>query len=81
MTQAPTILYTLGHGNRTLRELITLLHGAGVQTLVEECAVPDLRSTRPDHARGRCMTPYARRRNVVRTWVMREANSPSRRSL
>lgn len=27
MTQAPTTIYTVGHGNRTLRELIILLHG------------------------------------------------------
>lgn len=43
MTQTPTTIYTIGHGNRTLRELITLLHGAGVQTLVDVRSFPGLR--------------------------------------
>ena len=43
MTQTPTTIYTVGHGNRALRELITLLHGAGVQTLVDVRSFPGSR--------------------------------------
>ena len=39
----PTTIYTVGHGNRTLRELITLLHSAGVQTVVDVRSFPGSR--------------------------------------
>lgn len=37
------ILYTIGHSNRTLEELLTLLSGAGVRTLVDVRARPGSR--------------------------------------
>ncbi len=43
MTQTPTTIYTVGHGNRTLREFITLLHGADVRTLVDVRSFPGSR--------------------------------------
>ena len=70
MTQAPTILYTLGHGNRTLRELITLLHGAGVQILVDVRSFPG--SHRYPHFCEENLRPALEGSGMIYHWAGRQ---------
>jgi uncharacterized protein (DUF488 family) len=49
--EAPTAIYTIGHGNRPLDELTSLLHAAGVTCLVDVRAFPGSRR-HPQFGRG-----------------------------
>jgi uncharacterized protein (DUF488 family) len=43
MTSSTRVIYTIGHSNRSLHELVALLRGAAVQTVVDTRSVPGSR--------------------------------------
>ena len=70
MAPTPTLIYTVGHGNRTLRELIALLHGAGVQTLVDVRSFPG--SRRYSHFREENLRPALEGGGLIYHWAGRQ---------
>ncbi len=70
MSSPPVTLYTVGHSNRTLRELIDLLTAAGVTTLVDVRAQPH--SSRHPQFEGGVLRDAAEGAGMVYHWAGRQ---------
>jgi uncharacterized protein (DUF488 family) len=64
------ILYTIGHGNRSLGEFLSLLETAGIKTLVDVRAQPG--STRFPHFSSETLRKSLEARGIVYHWAGRQ---------
>lgn len=70
MIQTPKIIYTVGHGNRSLRELISLLQGASVQAVVDVRSYPGSRHY--PHFGEENLRPALAGSNITYHWAGRQ---------
>lgn len=70
MERDPITLYSVGHGNRTTEELITILARAGIETLVDVRAQP--RSTRHPQFNEDALRAACERASIVYHWAGRQ---------
>lgn len=68
-TPSTLVLYTVGHGNRRLEELIALLRSAGVTVLVDVRAYPA--SSRHPHFAGEVLRHSLEEHGIVYHWAGR----------
>lgn len=64
-----TALYTIGHGNRSLDELVAILRAAGIHTLVDVRATPQ--SRRHPHFSAASLRPSLETAGMVYHWAGR----------